>query len=55
MTQQLLQWLYGRNREAHRVGYLARNSEIKSTMTGTTPMELTIFDIQLSDYQTVMF
>ena len=38
--------------EAHRVGYLARNSEIKSTMTGITPMELTIFGystIGLSD------
>lgn len=38
--------------EAHRVGYLARNSEIKATLTGITPMELIIFGyatIGLSD------
>lgn len=38
--------------EAHRVGYLARNSELKSTLTGITPMELTIYgysNIGLSD------
>lgn len=38
--------------DAHRVGYLARNSEIKATLTGITPMELIIFGystIGLSD------
>lgn len=44
--------------EAHRVGYLARNSELKETIQGITPMNLVIYGyetIGLSDSYVLVY
>lgn len=44
--------------EAHRVGYLARNSELKETIQGITPMNLVIYGystIGLSDSYVLIY